>query len=157
MKKIILMVALFATGIAQVVVANPGTSSQTGQILSAYYQLKDNLVKGDPATAAASAEYLIIAVKGSDTTTIDGNTQSILLKDAIAISQTKDLKLQREKFAILSNNMIELAKRVKFTPEPVYRQYCPMKKASWLSHEKVIKNPYYGNAMLTCGSVIETL
>ena len=26
-------------------------------------------------------------------------------------------------------------------------------KASWLSAEKNIKNPYYGSSMLTCGSV----
>jgi hypothetical protein len=28
-----------------------------------------------------------------------------------------------------------------------------MKKASWLSNDKAIKNPYYGSAMLTCGNV----
>lgn len=38
----------------------------------------------------------------------------------------------------------------------VYYQYCPMKKAYWLSMEKEIKNPYYGSSMLTCGKVIET-
>jgi len=32
-----------------------------------------------------------------------------------------------------------------------------MKKATWLSSNKTIKNPYYGNAMLTCGQVTETM
>jgi hypothetical protein len=27
----------------------------------------------------------------------------------------------------------------------------------WLSSEAVIKNPYYGKAMLTCGKVTETI
>jgi Cu(I)/Ag(I) efflux system membrane fusion protein len=29
--------------------------------------------------------------------------------------------------------------------------------AIWLSTEKDIKNPYYGDDMLTCGSVIEEI
>ena len=87
------------------------------------------------------------------------NTKSrtALLSDAVVISQTKDLKLQREKFATLSTNLFALAKTVKLTTEPVYQQYCPMKKASWLSNNRAIKNPYYGSAMLTCGSVKTTL
>jgi hypothetical protein len=32
-----------------------------------------------------------------------------------------------------------------------------MKKASWLSSEAAIKNPYFGSAMLTCGKVTATL
>ncbi|NNC61403.1 MAG: DUF3347 domain-containing protein, partial [Eudoraea sp.] len=35
--------------------------------------------------------------------------------------------------------------------------HCPMansnKGADWLSSSKEIRNPYYGEAMLTCGSV----
>jgi hypothetical protein len=65
--------------------------------------------------------------------------------------------MQREKFATLSTNMFALAKTMKLSAEPVYQQYCPMKKASWLSNNKAIKNPYYGSAMLTCGSVKETI
>jgi len=53
--------------------------------------------------------------------------------------------------------MYALAKAVKLTADPVYYTYCPMKKAYWLSSEPTIKNPYFGNAMLTCGKVEETL
>jgi hypothetical protein len=31
-----------------------------------------------------------------------------------------------------------------------------MKKASWLSSEKTIKNPYFGSAMLSCGELTNT-
>jgi len=31
------------------------------------------------------------------------------------------------------------------------------KGANWLSKEPAIQNPYYGNKMLTCGSVTETI
>ena len=56
--------------------------------------------------------------------------------------------------------MYELAK-VSKQAVPVYYQRCPMfnngKGANWLSKESAIKNPYYGNKMLTCGSVTETI
>ncbi|RYG53246.1 MAG: DUF3347 domain-containing protein [Chitinophagaceae bacterium] len=44
----------------------------------------------------------------------------------------------------------------KLGDKPVYLQYCPMAKASWLSNENEIRNPYYGTAMLTCGEVKKT-
>jgi hypothetical protein len=50
----------------------------------------------------------------------------------------------------------ELVKPSDKVNQPVYYQYCPMKKAYWLSKEKDIKNPYYGSSMLTCGKVAET-
>lgn len=36
-------------------------------------------------------------------------------------------------------------------------QFCPMKNASWLSDSKEVCNPYYGDKMLTCGSVKEEI
>jgi hypothetical protein len=39
----------------------------------------------------------------------------------------------------------------------LYQQYCPMKKAYWLSETPTIKNPYYGKEMPTCGKTTETL
>ena len=80
-----------------------------------------------------------------------------LLKDATAISESKDLKGERLHFATLSTSMFTVAKTVKLSAQPVYYAYCPMKKAYWLSSEAAIKNPYYGSAMLTCGKVTETL
>ncbi|HCN85107.1 MAG TPA: hypothetical protein DIT07_16040 [Sphingobacteriaceae bacterium] len=73
------------------------------------------------------------------------------------MSESKDIKHQREHFAAFSNNMIALAKVSKLSSQPIYQLYCPMKKSSWLSSEKTIKNLYYGKAMLTCGSILQTL
>jgi len=43
----------------------------------------------------------------------------------------------------------------------VYKQYCPMafdgKGAFWLSSSEEIRNPYYGDKMLKCGRVEETI
>lgn len=157
MKKIFLLVAFIATVFTQNSLAQDSKTAQPAQLLSTYYKLKDALVSSNAASAAANADELVKAINGTDKQTVSDDARANLLKDAGAIAQSKDIKLQREKFANLSNNMFELAKTVKLSADPVYQQFCPMKKASWLSNDKSIKNPYYGSAMLTCGSVKATL
>ncbi|HEY4936494.1 MAG TPA: DUF3347 domain-containing protein [Puia sp.] len=73
------------------------------------------------------------------------------------IAEVQKIDHQREHFASLSLNMYTLAKSVRLSSQPVYQDYCPMKKAYWLSAEKEIRNPYYGNQMLSCGSITNTL
>jgi len=130
---------------------------QLSQLLSQYYNIKDALVAGDGNLASSKAEEFIKTANSIDYKLISEGNINALLKDATPISETKDIKTQREHFANLSNNMATLAKGVKLTADPVYQAYCPMKKANWLSNDKAIKNPYYGNAMLTCGRVVETI
>ena len=65
-----------------------------------------------------------------------------------------------ENFDTLSKNIYELIK-VSKQETPTYYQFCPManngKGANWLSKENVVKNPYYGSMMLSCGKVTETI
>ena len=157
MKKIFFMVALFATVFVQQNFAQDSTKTQPSPLLTSYYTLKDALVNSNSTTAAASADEFVKVLNDINKEVVKDESRNALLSDATAISQTKNLKVQREKFATLSTNMFALAKTGKLSTEPVYQQYCPMKKASWLSNNKAIKNPYYGSAMLTCGSVKETL
>ncbi|WP_342331622.1 DUF3347 domain-containing protein [Pedobacter sp. FW305-3-2-15-E-R2A2] len=156
MKKIFLIVAFVATfsvqnGFAQ----DHNNDSKPGQLLDLYYQIKDALVKGNPTLAAGAAEaFSKSALASKDLPEAD---RKVLLKDAAAISSTKDLKEQRVYLADFSEHMFALAKSVKLSTDPIYKIYCPMKKVNWLSKESAIKNPYYGSAMLTCGKVAETL
>lgn len=160
MKKIFITVALFATAFLQNSFAQDSTiktQTQLPQLLISYYGIKDALVAGNSGKAAASAGEFVKAANGIDYKIVSEGNIHALLKDAGAISETTDLKKQREQFARLSTNMITLAKAVKLGTQPAYETYCPMKKASWLSDSKTIKNPYYGSAMLSCGNVVETI
>ena len=78
-----------------------------------------------------------------------------------AISSNENIENQREHFVILNENLIALAINTKPGTTALYVQKCPMannnRGAMWLSAEKEVKNPYYGEAMLTCGSVIEEI
>ncbi len=153
MKKIFFLVAFIVTTLVQMSFAQSPTAESTA-ILTQYYAVKDALVSGNSSLAAAKAVELTKATTDADL--LEANRVA-LLKDADLIAKTKDLKKQREYFSGLSENMFALAKAQKLSSDPVYKAYCPMAKASWLSSSSAIKNPYYGSSMLTCGKVVETL
>ena len=159
MKKILLVaVSFLAAAFVQKGIAQDSTERhQLSQLLTQYYQLKDALVAGNGNNASLSAQEFIKTANSIDYKLISEGNINALLKDATPISESRDINKQREHFANLSNNMVTLAKAVKLTADPIYKQYCPMKKTNWLSNEKAIRNPYYGNAMLTCGNVAETI
>ena len=127
------------------------------QLLTLYYDIKDALVKGNANLASTKGEEFVKIANGIDYKVISEGNINALLKDADKISETRDLTQQRKFFASLSDNMFALAKALKLSTQPIYQAYCPMKKAYWLSREKDIKNPYFGSAMLTCGSITQTL
>lgn len=124
-------------------------------LLNSYYSMKDNLVAGK--SAAAPADSFIRYLNTVDYKVISEGNIHILLKDATSLSQTTDVAKQRVYFSNLSSNVIAIMSTVKIGTAPVYKVYCPMKKAYWLSAVNEVKNPYYGSAMLTCGKVVETL
>lgn len=157
MKSIKLVAALIATMSFNTIFAQDTTKIRNSALLSTYYQLKDNLVKSNATAVASSADAFIKAVNEAEKETVNEATKELLLADANAISKSKDINSQREKFSGLSDRMFELAKAHKLSTEPIYQQHCPMKKVSWLSNSKAIKNPYYGSAMLTCGNVKQIL
>jgi hypothetical protein len=125
-------------------------------LLVEYYNIKNALVAGDASSAASNAAVFLRKVNTIDFKVLSEGNVHILAKDAGQLSETKDLERQRAYFARLSNNMATIAENFRLDNKEVYLQYCPMKKASWLSSEKQIRNPYYGAAMLSCGEVTGT-
>jgi hypothetical protein len=133
-------------------------------ILTSYYTLKDALVKDDSKAAAAAGGELLKSINSIDMSVIPTKDHQAFmsLKDKLAydsrhISESSDIHHQREHFTSLSANMASLAKQAHLSQQPVYEEYCPMKKAYWLSSDTAIKNPYFGSSMLTCGKVAATL
>jgi hypothetical protein len=135
-----------------------------GPILADYYQLKDALVAGDAGAAATAAGEMLKAINGVDMASMTAAdhtafmaSQDKLAYDARHISESKDINHQREHFMSLSTNLFKLAKQVKLSSQPIYEDYCPMRKAYWLSSDTAIRNPYFGSAMPTCGRVEATI
>lgn len=158
MKRIFSMVAIIATVFVQTGFAQHDHSSHQmlkPALLPLYYNVKDALVSGNTSIAVSKSQELVNALNSTDAKLI--TNRGGLLENARKIAGSNDLKSQREYFASLSTDMIELAKSSKLSSEPVYQMYCPMKKANWLSGEKTVKNPYFGSSMLACGKIVETL
>ncbi len=142
-------------------------SNIMADVYTAYFKIKDGLVKSDGKTTATAASELAKAIAVIPMDKMQTEQHSVWMKvmaelkeDAEHIADTNDAKHQRDHFITLSKNIHEIMK-VFPAGETVYYQKCPManggKGANWLSKEKGIKNPYYGSAMLTCGSTVETL
>ena len=139
-------------------------SSGLSSILTAYYEIKDALVAGDAKAVASAAGGMLKAINGVDMTALAPKDHQafMALQDKLAydsrhISESSDINHQREHFTSLSANLFKLAKQARLSDQPIYEDYCPMKKAYWLSSDAAIKNPYFGSKMLTCGKVSTTL
>ena len=117
-------------------------------VITDYLVIKDALIAGKSEAAAAGVQALIA------TTTSDESLTAIN-KLAHKMSKASTLDKQREAFGELSQAVWKYVKQVD-TKQKLYYQYCPMKKAYWVSTESTIKNPYYGATMRSCGSVVET-
>lgn len=148
-------------------IANAQTSTGINKVLNAYIQLKDALVKSDGALSSNTSQTLLTAIQDVNMSELNSDTHaqwmkvvSELKEDSEHISETKEISHQREHFMSLSKNLYSVLKLSK-SETPVYYQFCPMankgKGANWLSLENKVKNPYYGNQMLTCGRVVETI
>jgi copper chaperone CopZ len=142
-------------------------SNQLKAVFDNYFEVKDALVKTDGNTASTKATELLSAINAVKMETLNTDEHTVWMKvlknikeDAENIAETKDTKKQRSYFDTLSKNIYDLIK-VSKQETPTYLQHCPMandgKGADWLSKENIVKNPYYGSMMLSCGKVTETI
>jgi Cu(I)/Ag(I) efflux system membrane fusion protein len=138
-------------------------SSDFDKALPSYLKMKDALVASDASQVSAFAKATsekLKAISTDDLGTMEKQhlTKSIEMLDAIANNDI--LENQRAHFVILNENIVPIAMSIENSTN-YHIQKCPMannnKGAVWLSMEEEIRNPYYGDAMLTCGSVIDSL
>lgn len=119
-----------------------------------YVHLTNALIKEDAAEARVAANAIETGAKS-----IPGAAS--FATTAAKISGSGDIAVQREAYSDLSNQMIELAKKSGLSTGEVYVDFCPMARndqgAYWLSTKKEILNPYYGDKMLNCGEIRETV
>jgi len=158
MKKTLLSLALVLS-IIMVKAQNAGID----KITTSYISVKNALV-GSNAALAKSKSAELLASLSAPVKGLQPAQQKLLatyldkLKfDSRHISETTVIDHQREHFESLSKNMYSLLSGLKLNSTTVYQQYCPMKKAAWLSESEDIRNPYYGDDMLDCGKVTATI
>ncbi len=124
------------------------------KVFDVYIKLKDQLVATNFEGAKTASQELASTLGGQK----DFENSTTIVQQ---IAEAKDIATQRKLFTDLSNNFIALYKNAKINAGTIYVQHCPMANdnngGDWLSKEKKIQNPYYGDEMMECGAVIEKI
>ena len=158
--------------------ANPATATEIAAAPAAvtqpwsvavdeYLALRDALVAGDWPTAEAAADDLQAAVAGADMGAM-GDYHGLWMdyavplgRDAREVAIAGNLEDARVAFAELTPALVAAVRALGEGGRDLYLQHCPMafdnEGAEWVSDETEIRNPYFGEAMLTCGKVTAEL
>lgn len=148
------------------------------QLMTTYYSMRDGFVNWD--TVAVNKAAVDIQAKADSLPMQELKTDSSLIETAKSFSQSitaeakgilgeKDLEQKRRTFYVLSENLYNLIRTVRYKGEVIYHQHCPMafndtEEAYWLSNSNEIMNPYLGKShpkyksgMLHCGDISDSL
>lgn len=125
----------------------------TAEVYNFYVQIKDALVKTNPEKAQATAKEML--------SQLESGNETAEVKSAVEqIANSTNVNEQREAFSKLTGSMESVLEGALASGE-IYKQFCPMafegKGDYWFSNSKEIMNPYYGDKMLHCGRVEETI
>ena len=131
--------------------------SMMSALIQPYLTLKNELVRSDAKASSAAVTKMLSLLSDKKYTFSRSNLKTLLR----SLQETDDIEEQREFFRLISNEMIQWASSTQSVSNKLYVQFCPMannnKGAKWLSTEEQIRNPFYGDAMLTCGSIVEVI
>ena len=138
--------------------------------LNDYYKLKDAFVKEDTAVINASAKQIQISVDSLKLNELKAD--SLIIKTAKlyvsnlsdelkGLVKETDINNKRKSFQIVTSDMYDIIRTVKFDREKVYLQHCPMAfkntGADWLSNSNEIVNPYLPKMMIDCGVLKDSI
>jgi glycine betaine/choline ABC-type transport system substrate-binding protein len=125
--------------------------SKTEKVFKNYLLLRTALVNSDASAAQSSA----VKLSGNI-----GEESEVLKTIAQQIAETDDLEKQRKLFSDFTIEVEPLIKE-NIAQGVIYKQFCPMafngEGGSWFSDIDQIRNPYYGDKMLKCGKITETI
>ena len=156
------------TNLNERVVVSSDFQNQLRAVFNEYINMKDALVKDDSKKTTAAANKLLDQLAKVDMKLLADNAahthwmslEKEIKASAGSISATTVIKEQRNHFKVLSAELTSAIELFGIN-EKVVLAFCPMadgnKGAYWLSKEEKIINPYFGDAMLTCGEVKQVI
>lgn len=156
-----------ATGAPQFEV-DAAFQGQLNEVFNNYIAIKDAFVSSDAGLAKEKAGAFLTSLAGVDMKLLTGAAhndwmtyEAGLKSAAVAIQGEGDLEVQRSTFSELSDVMYKSIRAFGLAGTTAYYDFCPMafddQGGFWLSDQKEIRNPYFGDKMLSCGRVQETL
>lgn len=162
LKYFIAFILLTIAGYTQAKPADLKTS--VNAVVKSYLDIKNALAADNSKAANDAAKQFTAALKEIQPDQMDTKQKDTWQKygeklryDGEHISESTEIAHQREHFGSLSANLYAVLRTFKDNDAPLYQQYCPMEKKTWLSEQSAIKNPYLGKKMPDCGVTKETL
>ncbi len=142
--------------------------NQLAGVFTSYVELKDAFVASDASKVKGEAKQTDEALAKVDMKLVSGaahndwmNYLTPIQNSLKEIQASTDIEAQRKAFSNLSDNLYKSVKAFGLGGKEAFYEFCPMafnnEGAYWLSDQEQIKNPYFGDKMLTCGSVKEKL
>ena len=137
--------------------------NQLNEVIEAYLELKEGLVRANIDETQESSTELLAALDKLDGNSLSGHAKNFweekkafLFKHTRLCKEATTIEGKRENFIFLSQPLIKIVEAFGAN-QKLYVNFCPMannnKGAYWLSNSEEIKNPFFGEAMLTCGEV----
>ncbi len=147
---------------------DPGFQGQLNDAFTQYLKIKDGLVAAKVEDTQQAATDFITQLDKMDVSKLTPEQKTFFdehanmaRQHAQAMAKASDITAQRAQLDRFSSSLFSLVKAFGANNQTAYYQRCPMandnKGAYWISLEKEIKNPYYGEKMLKCGENKETL
>ena len=141
-----------------------------GKLLNDYYALKDNFVAEKDSLIAQSARSMMVSADSLKLGELKADSSILATALSYSLGISSELKgLLGEKniieklksFQIISDQLYDLIRTVKYDRSVVFHDYCPMafndQGANWLSNTSEIRNPYIPKKMITCGEVKDSI
>ena len=142
--------------------------TQLTNVYKAQLKLQAAFLATDPAQVKSQAALVSNELNKVDMSLVKGemhthwmNIQKSLKEALENMTGSSDIEKQRLAYADFNDALYSAIKMFGSVGETIYYKFCPMARngngAYWLSPDEDIKNPYYGEAMLTCGEVKEVI
>ena len=136
--------------------------SLLSDLVFAYVAIKDALVQSNPGVAAKATTTFSQVCKQLDADLLKGEALTYWKKQhkglkahSRNLNSSKDIEEQRKQFEQITEVLVKVVRAFGTNQGRLYLQYCPMafndQGAYWLSMDSEIRNPYFGDEMLTCG------
>jgi hypothetical protein len=141
---------------------------QLANVFTSYVELKDAFVASDTEKVQTEASETRDALAKVDMKLVSGaahndwmNYLAPMQRALNEIQSSDNIEAQRKSFSMLSDNLYKSVKAFGLGGKEAFYEYCPMafnnEGGYWLSDEEKIRNPYFGDKMLSCGEVKEKL
>jgi len=152
----------------EAVQVDPAFVKQLTAFYNAYLKMNEAFIATDAAKVSAEAKNTSAALANVQMELLKGDTHMVwmdqlnILKPSLQkMGNSADIAEQRLEYATFNQAFYKSLKMFGLDNDTAYYQFCPMANndqgAFWLSETKEIRNPYFGDMMLSCGETKDTL